>query len=70
MTYLYIVIFAFFVVSFTGLVYAQPLESINVTVVTYENNQAIVEITWNHDPNVSNYEIGCVSCMPNLSNFT
>ena len=69
MTFLYIGIFTFFVASFIGLAYAQPLESIDATVVTYENNQAIVEITWNHDPNITSYEIGCVSCMPNLSNF-
>ena len=69
MTFLYIAIFAFFVVSFTGLAYAQPLESIDATVVTYENNQAIIEITWNYDKNITNYEIGCVSCMPNFSNF-
>ena len=69
MTFLYITFIAFFIVSFTGLAYAQPLESINATVVTYENNQAIVEITWNHDQNITNYEIGCVSCMPNFSNF-
>ena len=67
MSYLYIAIFAFFVVSFTGLTYAQPLESIDATVVTYENNQAIVEIIWNYDQNITNYEIGCVSCMPNFS---
>ena len=69
MTYLYIVIFAFFVVSFTGLAHAQPLESIDATVVTYDDNQAMVEIAWNTDPNIANYEIGCVSCMPNFSNY-
>ena len=69
MFYLYIPIFAFFMISFTGLVYAQPLEFIDATVISYEDNQATVKINWNSDPNIANYEIGCVSCMPNFSNY-
>ena len=69
MIYLYMAFFTFFALSFVGLTYAQPLDSIDVTVLQYENNQAILEIYWNSYENILNYEIGCVSCMPNFSHY-
>ena len=67
MVYLYLMIFSLFVGSFAGLAFAQPLETIDIAVIDYDYNQATVNIIWNYDQNVTNYEIGCVSCMPNIS---
>ena len=67
MIYLYVAVFTLFAFSFIGLTYAQPLDSIDVSVKYYENNHAVVEINWNSDENIANYEVGCVSCMPNFS---
>ena len=60
-------IFALSVVSFTGLAHAQPLETIDIAVVDYDNDQATINIVWNYDQTTTNYEVGCVSCMPNIS---
>ena len=67
MNFLYMMIFTLSVFSFSGLAYAQPLETISTTVVEYDHNQAIVSISWNYDQTAASYEIGCVSCMPNVS---
>ena len=69
MAFLFLVIFALSIVFFSGLSYAQPLESINTTVLDYDNNHATISIDWNYDQDVANYEIGCISCMPNISQF-
>ena len=50
-------------------VYAQPLQEIGAEILEIEDSSATVKITWN-DNNASYYEIGCVSCNPNLSNET
>ena len=53
-----------------GIAYAEPLEDIQTSVLDYENNYATVQLTWNFDDAISNYEIGCVSCIPNFSEST
>ena len=62
-------LFAFSIVPLLGLAYAEPLESVDVTVIEYEDGQASIQVDWNFDENALKYEIGCVSCMPNTSKF-
>ena len=50
--------------------YAQPLEDVNTAILEFEDSTASVQLTWNFDDAVSNYEIGCVSCIPNFSEST
>jgi len=51
-----------------GTAYADPLESI--TVLETGGSTSPLQIIWNHDDSVSDYEIGCVSCLPNFSEST
>lgn len=53
-----------------GMAYAEPLENIQTTVLDYSNSTATVEISWNADDSVSSYQIGCVSCFPNIVEST
>lgn len=53
-----------------GLAYAEPLDETSVMVWEYDRNSATVQITWNHDETVAKYEMGCVSCIPNTSEYT
>jgi hypothetical protein len=53
-----------------GIAHAEPLDETSVTVLKYNGVSATVEMTWNHDGTVAKYETGCVSCMPNTSEFT
>ena len=53
-----------------GMVYAEPLEEIQTSVLEYSNNTGTVQITWNEDDSVVFYQIGCVSCFPNISEST
>lgn len=48
-----------------GMAYAEPLETLQTSVLDYTNDTATVQITWNADENTSLYKIGCVSCFPN-----
>lgn len=50
-------------------VYAQPLQEISTDVLKIEDSSVTVNIIWNYN-GASYYEIGCVSCNPNLSNDT
>ncbi len=50
--------------------FAEPLDNIEIFVSNYDNNSATVDITWNHDDKATNYKIGCVSCNPNIVEFT
>jgi len=50
--------------------YAQPLDGVTTTILEFEDSTASVKLTWNLDDTVSNYEIGCVSCIPNFSEST
>jgi hypothetical protein len=53
-----------------GIAYAEPLGEIQTSVLEYSNNTATVQILWNEDAGVSYYQIGCVSCFPNMVNST
>ena len=52
-----------------GYAYAEPL-SVNIEIIEYTGNSATVQMTWNDDPYVSKYEIGCVSCSPSISKIS
>ena len=53
-----------------GLAYAEPLEDIQTSILDYSNGTATVQISWNIDADVSSYQIGCVSCFPNIAETT
>ena len=53
-----------------GLTYAQPLADIEVDVLDYTNDSATAKISWNADQTATKYEIGCVSCTPNITKHT
>ena len=53
-----------------GMAYAEPLDDIQTTVLDYSNSTATVEISWNADESVSSYQVGCVSCFPNIVEST
>jgi len=53
-----------------SLAYAEPLDETNVTILNLDETSATIEITWNQDDAATKYEIGCVSCMPNIIEFT
>ena len=53
-----------------GMAYAEPLENIQTSVLNHTNNGSTVEITWEGDENTSSYQIGCVSCFPNIVEST
>jgi len=53
-----------------GFAYAEPLDEIQVSVLSFDNNDATVQITWNQDEKIMRYQIGCVSCIPNTEYFT
>ena len=53
-----------------GTAYAEPIEDVTVTVLESDGVSGTVQATWNDDSSVAKYEIGCVSCMPNTSEFT
>ena len=59
-----------FFVAGMGFAYADPLDNVRTEVLEYDGNSATIEISWNHDELISEYEIGCVSCSPNLSETT
>ena len=54
----------------TNQAYAEPLDSVSTYVSNYDGYSATVEITWNNDDSVKNYKVGCVSCTPNIVEFT
>ena len=53
-----------------GTAHAEPLENLQTSVLDYTNNTATVQITWNADETASSYQIGCVSCFPNIVEST
>jgi len=53
-----------------GFAYAEPLDDASVTVLNYDGISATLEIEWSHEEAVTKYEIGCVSCMPNILKMT
>ena len=66
--FLFLIPFLF--VAGMGFAYAEPLENIRTEVLEFDGNSATIEISWNHDELISEYEIGCVSCSPNISETT
>jgi hypothetical protein len=50
--------------------YAQPLDDVTATLLESGKSGTSVQLSWSHDDDVSGYEIGCVSCMPNFSENT
>ncbi|HEY4680834.1 MAG TPA: hypothetical protein VIH04_06175 [Nitrosarchaeum sp.] len=53
-----------------GTAYAEPLEYVQALVLDHEDNYATVQLDWNRDGTVKKYEIGCVSCIPNVVEFS
>lgn len=49
--------------------YADPLE-VTTTLLTSDGTSATIQLTWNLDASVTQYEVGCVSCMPSISTFS
>jgi hypothetical protein len=70
MNKIFLAIPVFLFVFGVNFAHAEPLNEINTIVSEYDKISATVEILWNHDETVTKYEIGCVSCMPNTSEFT
>jgi hypothetical protein len=60
----------FLIASLDAVAYAQPLDDVTATMLESENFGISVQLTWNHDDAVSDYEVGCVSCIPNFSENT
>ncbi|MCE2505168.1 MAG: hypothetical protein J4F36_01560 [Nitrosopumilaceae archaeon] len=54
----------------TNEVFAEPLDVVTTSVSNYTDNSATVNITWNNDNSTKNYKVGCVSCTPNIVEFT
>ena len=46
--------------------YAEPFDGMTAKVLEFDGNYAQVQLTWNSDDSTSNYNVGCVSCMPNF----
>ena len=50
--------------------YAQTIENVETVVLDYDGSSVSVQISWSPNDAASNYEAGCVSCMPNISEST
>ncbi len=70
MNKIFLAIPVFLFVFGVNFAHAEPLNEINTIMSEYDEISATVEILWNYDETVTKYEIGCVSCMPNTSEFT
>lgn len=66
----YFVILPLIAVGLIGAAYAEPLEEINTEILKYSDSSVTVNVSWNNDPSVFQYEIGCVSCIPNMNEDT
>lgn len=53
-----------------GHAYAEPLDQISTELLEFDGNTSTVQISWNPDESIFQYEIGCVSCSPNISETT
>jgi len=53
-----------------SMAYAEPFEYVQAQVLDYDGNSATVQLDWNHDEMTKKYEIGCVSCIPNVVHFS
>lgn len=54
----------------TNQAFAEPLDTVRTFVSNYDGDSATVQITWNSDDSAKNYKVGCVSCTPNVVEFT
>ena len=50
--------------------HAESSDGVIVTMLEYDGNIATVQITWDADSDATKYKVGCVSCMPNTSEFS
>ena len=64
------VIASIFLIASLDTVYAQPLDEVTAIMLESENSVVSVQLAWTHDDAVSDYEIGCISCIPNFSENT
>ena len=53
-----------------GMAYAEPLETIDSEVIVDDDGSTSVQLGWNNNDTAEKYEVGCVSCIPNVSEFT
>ena len=54
----------------TNQAFAEPLDTVRTSISSNNGDSATVKINWNNDSSAKNYKIGCVSCTPNIVNFT
>jgi len=50
--------------------YAQSLDDVNAMITDTQGDTVTVQFSWNNDDDVSYYEVGCVSCIPNIKQTT
>lgn len=50
--------------------YGEPLDDVMTEIVEFNDDSVTIKISWNQDDTVFQYEIGCVSCSPNISEIT
>ncbi|NND85728.1 MAG: hypothetical protein HKM23_00030 [Nitrosopumilus sp.] len=53
-----------------GVAYAEPLDDVRTEILDFNGSSATIQVSWNQEDMVSQYEIGCVSCFPNISKVT
>lgn len=50
--------------------YAAPLDDVSTVITSTDGKTVTIQFSWNHDSTVSHYEVGCVSCQPNIKQTT
>jgi len=50
--------------------YAEPFDGLEYSVLDYNQISATIHMNWNNDAGISQYQVGCVSCMPNTFEVT
>lgn len=50
--------------------YAVPLEDVSTIITDVLDTTVTIQFSWNNDESVSYYEVGCVSCQPNVKQTT
>ena len=59
-----------FFIAGMGFAFADPLDNVRTEVLEFDGNSATIKISWNQEESISEYEVGCVSCSPNISETT
>ena len=59
-----------FTVGMVQYSYAETFDDLTASVLEYDGNSAQVQLTWNFEESASKYNVGCVSCMPNIVQST